>query len=200
MEGERVEQPHRVGWTQLSVAIQSDRLDLIPLSPPFLIASIEGNRELAQELLGLSIVPEWFDRADLMRLRLGQLRADPSLQPWLLRAISLRREPRMIGRIGFHSRPGAEYLQEIAPGGAELGYTIFRDYRRQGYAYEACQALMAWAQQVHGVTRFIVSISPSNLPSLGLARKLGYVRIGSHVDERDGLEHIYERRVTAAGL
>jgi RimJ/RimL family protein N-acetyltransferase len=181
------------------MTIQSDRLDLIPMTPAFLTATVEGDRDQAQALLGWSIPPDWFDRVDLARFRLAQLRADPGLQPWLLRAMCLRRERRMIGHIGFHSRPGAEDLQEIAPGGVELGYTVYPDYRRQGYAYEACQALMEWAHANHGVTRFVVSISPKNAPSLGLARKLGFVRVGSHLDERDGLEHVFERRVTTAG-
>ena len=41
--------------------------------------------------------------------------------------------------------------------------------------------------------RFIVSISPLNAPSLGLAAKFGFRRIGSHLDEVDGPEDIFER-------
>ena len=32
-------------------------------------------------------------------------------------------------------------------------------------------------------------------PSLGLAAKFGFQRIGSHIDEVDGLEEIFERVV-----
>lgn len=31
----------------------------------------------------------------------------------------------MIGHIGFHTQPGAPYLQEIAPAGVEFGYTVY---------------------------------------------------------------------------
>jgi RimJ/RimL family protein N-acetyltransferase len=101
----------------------------------------------------------------------------------------------MLGHIGFHTRPGEKYLEELAPGGVELGYTVFERERRQGYAREAAEGLMEWAHRLHGVTRFIVSISPANLASLELARRLGFRRIGSHVDEEDGPEDIFERRL-----
>ena len=52
---------------------------------------------------------------------------------------------------------------------------------------------MRWAREEHGVRRFVVSISPDNLPSLGLAAKLGFQTIGSHLDEIDGPEDIFER-------
>ena len=51
---------------------------------------------------------------------------------------------------------------------------------------------MRWAYQVHQVTRFVVSIRPDNIPSRRLAEQFGFKRIGSHVDEEDGLEDIYE--------
>ena len=53
---------------------------------------------------------------------------------------------------------------------------------------------MAWAQQ-QGVKRFVLSISPQNQPSLRIAAHFGFVKIGEQIDEEDGLEEIYERRV-----
>ena len=110
----------------------------------------------------------------------------------------LRREQRMIGHIGFHTRPGERYLDDLAPGGVEFGYTVFEKDRRQGYAREACVALMAWAHRVHGVTRFVVSIGPGNVASLELARGLGFKWIGSHLDEEDGPEDIFGRSLMTA--
>jgi RimJ/RimL family protein N-acetyltransferase len=132
---------------------------------------------------------------DVITRRLAQLLADPSMQPWLLRAIGLRHTGTMVGHIGFHARPGADYLRELAPGGVEFGYTIFAPFRRRGYAREACRALMDWARREHGVTRFVVSIGPTNVASIALAQQLGFRRIGSHIDEVDGPEQIFERRV-----
>jgi RimJ/RimL family protein N-acetyltransferase len=57
---------------------------------------------------------------------------------------------------------------------------------------------MNWAHQDHGITRFIVSISPTNIASLALARKFGFTQIGEQLDEEDGLEYIFERRMDDA--
>jgi RimJ/RimL family protein N-acetyltransferase len=175
-----------------SPIISSERLDLIPLTPAFLQASLQGDSMMAASLLGLSIPAEWFQEQSLVGLRLVQLQQTPALQPWLLRAIGLRHQQVMVGHIGFHTAPDAEYLRELVPGGVEYGYTVFAAFRRQEYAREACTALMEWAYQEHQVTRFVVSIRPDNIPSRRLAEEFGFKRIGSHIDEEDGLEDIYE--------
>jgi RimJ/RimL family protein N-acetyltransferase len=172
--------------------ISSDRLDLIPLTPAFLQASLQGDTTTAESLLGLAIPSEWFAEQRLIQVRLNDLQQNSALQPWLLRALGLRHQHVMVGHIGFHTQPGADYLRDLAPGGVEYGYTVFSSFRRQGYAREACEALMQWAYQEHQVTRFVVSIRPDNIPSRRLADQLGFKRIGSHVDEEDGLEDIYE--------
>lgn len=175
--------------------IRTDRLDLVPFTAEFLRASLAGKLAEAQELLGAALPADWPDYPRVYRLRLSQLEADPTLLCWLMRGMALRSERRLIGHIGFHGRPGAESLRELSPGGVELGYTVHPDSRRQGFATEASEALMQWARREHGVTRFVVSISPENAPSLGLAAKSGFRRIGSHVDEEDGPEDIFERAV-----
>jgi ribosomal-protein-alanine N-acetyltransferase len=72
----------------------------------------------------------------------------------------------------------------------EMGYTIFEAYRRQGIAYEAITAFIAWAK-TQGLEGVILSIQPTNAPSLALALKFGAIQIGSQIDERDGPEDIY---------
>ena len=99
----------------------------------------------------------------------------------------------MIGFIGFHTLPGADYLNPYAPGSVEFGYTIFVDYRRKGYASEAAGALMDWATREHDVTRFVVSISPINKPSLRLAQKFGFRKVGTVTDIEDGVEDVFLR-------
>jgi RimJ/RimL family protein N-acetyltransferase len=179
-----------------SAVISSDRLDLVSMTPQFLEASLAGDREKASNILGLAVPAEWFEETWLMQLRLDDLRSDAELQPWLLRAVGLRASGTMIGHIGFHTAPGPDYLRDLAPGGVEMGYTIFPAYRKRGYAREACAAMMDWAQHVHGVQRFVLSISPGNTPSLRIAQHFGFQQIGSHVDEKDGEEIIFERRVS----
>jgi [ribosomal protein S5]-alanine N-acetyltransferase len=175
--------------------ITSERLTLIPMTAEFLTASLARDAARAESLLGLAVPEVWYTETGLMRHRLGQLERDPALQPWLVRAIGLRANGQMIGHIGFHTAPGAEYLKERAPGGVEFGYTVFEPYRRQGYAREAAEALMQWARTAHGVERFVLSISPYNEASQRLAAGLGFKKVGSEVDEEDGLEEVYVLRV-----
>jgi len=157
-------------------------------------ASLAGNLSEAQQLLGASLPDGWPDCAGLLKLRLKQMEADPAYEPWSLRAMVLRSERIMVGHFGFHTAPGAEYLEPYSPGAVEFGFTVFAPFRRRGYAREASLAMMQWADEVHGIRKFVVSIRPDNVPSLALAAQLGFVQIGSHIDEVDGLEGIYELR------
>jgi RimJ/RimL family protein N-acetyltransferase len=180
----------------MTAAIHSERLDLIPMTPAFLRASLARDVQAARRQLPLSLPAGWpGDDADVLALRLKQLDDKPSLQPWLLRAMGLRQTGVMVGHIGFHTPPGAAYLGPFSPGAVEFGFTVFPAFRRQGYAREASLALMRWAQQAHGVTKFVLSIRPDNTASQALAAQLGFVRIGSHVDEVDGPEDILEYRL-----
>jgi RimJ/RimL family protein N-acetyltransferase len=70
----------------------------------------------------------------------------------------------------------------------EIGYLIHRPFWRQGLATEAALATRAWAFETLGLDRVISLIRPENLPSQGVARKLGMTpekRAQFH-----GLEHI----------
>jgi ribosomal-protein-alanine N-acetyltransferase len=168
--------------------ISSERLDLVSMSPHFISAVLAGRRAEAERLGQLCVVDNWPDEADsrFLRLRLEQMQADPSVQVWLARAMVLRDPARtMAGHIGFHGPP-----EQV--GRAELGYTVFPDFRRRGLATEAATTMMKWAQLNHGVERFVVSISPDNAPSLAMATKLGFTQIGEQIDEVDGLELVFE--------
>ena len=170
--------------------IHSERLDLVPLTPAFLRAMLEHDLAGAGRILGVPIPEGLLDSTDVMSLRLKQLEVDPTLQPWLLRAMVLRECCVMVGHIGFHTAPGEEYLRPYAPGGVEFGFTVYPPFLRQGYAREASKALMRWAHQFHGVARFVVTVRPDNADSQALAAGLGFVRIGSHIDDVDGLEDV----------
>jgi len=171
--------------------IQSNRLDLVLLDSKALQSSLARDSDALQNYLGVDIPSDWFAAKGLTELRYQQIIQTPEYQPWSLRAIILHEKGLMIGHIGFHTQPGAAYLHPYAPNGVEFGFTVFPDFRRKGYAREASVALMAWAHQEHAVSEFILTISPNNMPSLKLAQGLGFRKIGSHVDEVDGVEDIY---------
>ncbi|MGD9634428.1 MAG: GNAT family N-acetyltransferase [Pirellulales bacterium] len=180
------------------LTIGSERLDLVPLGAAFIRASLAGNLRGAERLLGVPLPDGWPDCRELLALRLSQIEADSSLEHWLLRAMVLRAERVVVGFIGFHEAPGPEHYREIAPGAAEFGFRVYEPYRRRGFAHEASLALMEWAHRQHGVERFVLTISPTNAPSQALAAKLGFVRIGSHIDDVDGPEDILEYLWTSA--
>lgn len=171
--------------------VTTDRLLLRPLTPSFLEASLARDLVAATALLGAMVPDSWLEETWIMELRLAQLQADPGLQPWLLRAIVHRSTNEMIGHIGFHGYPGADYLQEYAPDAAEMGYTIFPVHRRQGFAREAAAALMHWATSVQNVQQFVFSISPDNTASQRIATHFGFRKVGQWEDEEDGPEDVY---------
>ena len=175
----------------MSASIYTNRLDLVPMTPAFLRASLRGDLAEAERAIGLRLPTTWPHIRSVLELRLGQLESDPALQPWLLRAVGLRSNREMVGHIGFHSSPGAAYLEQWSPGGVEFGFAICPAHRRKGYAREAAAALMQWARDIHEVNSFVVTISPLNEASRALAKGLGFVRVGAHVDEVDGLEDVF---------
>ena len=58
----------------------------------------------------------------------------------------------------------------------EIGYHIFPEYRRKGYAKEACRAAIEYAEEEFGTVQFIVRIGKENIVSKKVAESLGFVR------------------------
>ena len=172
--------------------IASARLDLLSMSPEFIGALLDGDREEAATIIGIDLPDGWPDDNTwgFLRMRLGQLQSEPDSQQWLGRALVERESRAMIGYAGFHGPPGQNALDK--DGAVELGYTVFAPFRRRGFAVEAARALMRWAGEEHGIDDFIASVSPENEPSLALVRKLGFAHVGERMDDIDGLELVFE--------
>lgn len=179
----------------MSTSLQSERLELVSMDAAVLQALLDGNLHHAAHIGGFLIPEDILLRRSALVRRIEQLRGDPNLLPWLLRAVVVRESQTMCGRIGFHSRPGPPDLASVAPDGVELGYEIDPRFRRRGFAKEAALALMKWAFTQHGQKCFVLSISPSNEPSLAMAHSMGFVECGSQLDEEDGLELYFVRRL-----
>lgn len=177
--------------------ITTSRLQLRTMTAEFLEATLFGDLAQAEAIGGFTLSEDWPGESPrLLRHWIDALRAVPEREFWLARAIVLRGDGLMVGHIGCHDRPGAAYLEQWAPGAnaVEIGYTVFAAHRGLGYATEAATGLMDWAWTGHGVHRFIASISPQHTPSLRVIAKLGFTRIGSHVDDVDGPEDVFEHR------
>lgn len=175
--------------------LHSRRLELTLMEPAFLEALRDGDRRRAEEIGGFSIPEDLSIKPRTLSLRLQQIREDPEVHPWLLRAIVIKASRTMCGYINFHSAPGSDDLLQFAPHAVELGYTIAPSFRRQGYAKEAAITAMRWAFEQHGVRSFVLSISPTNEASLALARSLQFAPVGSQTDAEDGPEWVFTRHL-----
>jgi len=159
-------------------------------------AGLAGDLARAEHLLDAKIPGSLLDHPSSLTHAKARLEADPQYQAWSIRAIILPANRMMVGHIRFHSRPDPDDLHAFARDAVELGYQVFPEYRRRGYAAEASGAAMNWAQATFGIRKFIVSVSPDNLASLALIARFGFARVGQQIDEIDGIEDIYLREVT----
>jgi ribosomal-protein-alanine N-acetyltransferase len=177
-----------VDESNLEQVIHGPRLDLVLLSGALLDALLANDRQRAQDLAEFALADEFPGDDEWVGKRRSQVVADPTWEPWSLRAIVLRDERRMVGSTSFHGPPGINALG--TPGAAEFGYGVFPAFQRRGYATETGRAMLEWARQEHGVRHFISSIEPSNAPSLRVIEKLGFTRLELIVDD----EAIFELR------
>jgi RimJ/RimL family protein N-acetyltransferase len=173
--------------------IRSERLELVPMTAPFLDALLDGRRDEAEELLRLRLPDAWPDGHDarFLRIRLGQLRSDAGAEEWLVRAVVLPDGDRpMVGHAGFHGPPGVNGPGR--PEALEVGYTVFEPFRGRGYATEVTRALVRWGRSEHGVRTFVASVGPWNAPSLRVVEKLGFRQVGAQWDPDEGEELVFE--------
>ena len=78
-----------------------------------------------------------------------------------------------------------------AADGLELGYHIFRPYRRKGYGREACAAVLRWCRdETEGPV--YTKIDASNEASIRLAESLGFRLINRRYSESGPIYDLYE--------
>jgi len=171
-------------------SIVTARLRLVPLTPPLLRAVARGDLAEVERRLGARVGRGWEDGVPATR-RLEQLASDASEQPWLVRAMVASAPRQVVGCVGFHAPPDDH-------GRAEIGYDVVASERRKGYAREGIRGLLEWAWSTGRVRTCVASVSPHNAPSLALIRSFGFWRVGEQIDDIDGLELVYERRLPLA--
>jgi adenylate kinase len=169
-----------------TTAIETERLRLLLLLPGAIRALLAGDRQRAEHLMGVTIPPDFGGHEDrpFLEVQLRRIEQMPQGQAWMVRLILLRRPGTVIGSIGFHGPPALL-------GRAEIGYTVFKPWRRQGFALEAVGALLEWAAG-QGAPSVFLSIGPGNAASLAIARRLGFRQVGEQEDEVDGRELVFE--------
>ena len=157
------------------IEIETERLRLVPFSLEMVRAALQNKTELAR-LLGATVPPEWpnsdFDEILPMIL---QSREENLAQAEWDRLIIHKAEGTLIGDLGLKGGPNQA-------GTADLGYGIVPGYQRQGYAYEAAQALVNWAFKEKGVKCITADCLDNNFGSIRVLEKLGMRRL-KHEDK-----------------
>lgn len=91
-----------------------------------------------------------------------------------LLAAERKSDGKLVGHVGLF-----DYHREMEPsieGVPELGYIFAAEVHGQGLAREACDALLAWADDALDANETVAIISIGNDPSMKLAERLGYLR------------------------
>jgi ribosomal-protein-alanine N-acetyltransferase len=170
-------------------SIRSARLELVSFSTRAMRAVLSDDFATAEAELGAAVPRGLKERlGELFEARLAEVDADPSLLPWVARAIVLTNGKgvrRVVGSIGFHGAPNDT-------GQVEIGYHVESPYRRRGFATEAVRGLIDWAVREHDVRRFRASVAPSNAPSLAIMSRLGFRQTGVRWDAIDGEQLTFE--------
>ena len=159
----------------------------VRLPPPVLTALLDGDLATASARCGTALPPFFLEEGWLWQLRLDQVRADPAAQAWVVRAAVVEGAG-VVGHAGFHGPPDAD-------GAVEVGYTVLPHLRGRGYAQAALRALVAEAVASPHVRLVRASVQPGNAASLAVVRSAGFVPVGEHLDEQDGLELVHELAV-----
>lgn len=87
-------------------------------------------------------------------------------------AIEEKNSGSFVGELGF-----ADFRREIEPpilGIPEVGWVLTPSKHGKGYATEATQAALAWADEHLGVPKTVCLIDPEHAASIRVAEKFGY--------------------------
>jgi RimJ/RimL family protein N-acetyltransferase len=101
------------------------------------------------------------------------------------RVAVLKQSSIIIASAGFHNAPDAA-------GMIEIGFGVDKTYQNLGYGQEILHGMWSWVVSDPQVKTLRYTVSPENLVSLHIIKKLNFNLIGEQIDEKDGLELIYE--------
>lgn len=76
----------------------------------------------------------------------------------------------------------------------ELGYHIYEPFRRQGYALEACGAILGYAREELGMKRIVIKTVKENMASVNLARRLGFTLSGESAQTKERF-FVFEKEI-----
>lgn len=92
-------------------------------------------------------------------------------------AIELKEEKKVIGDLTISSFSFKNYF-------CDIGWIINQKYQKKGYAYEATSKFIQYLFESAGFHRIEIAIWEGNIPSLNLAKKLGFKLEGTLKEAR----------------
>jgi len=98
-------------------------------------------------------------------------------------AVVRKSDDKIVGMVGLFNA-----WRELEPEFGEqpeMGWIFAQEVHGQGMAGEACQAVLEWAESNLDSTPIWAIIAPENQPSLRLATKLGFERVGDTLYNND---------------
>jgi RimJ/RimL family protein N-acetyltransferase len=103
--------------------------------------------------------------------RLKRFRAEFDLGENFIYGIFNKKETRVLGSTGLHSRIGERQL--------EIGYWLHKDFVNKGLVTESTAALVKVAFEIIRVHRVEIHCDPGNFASAAIPRKLGFTHEGT---------------------
>jgi ribosomal-protein-alanine N-acetyltransferase len=169
-------------------SIFTKRLELRPASVEELDALIVGDPSAFESVLGAT-VPEPLEAppetADVIEWFRDAIADDPGIRPWFFRWVIDRQEGKLVGSIGFAGRPDPV-------GTVLLGYSVYPDDQRKGYASEAAAGIVQWALAQPEAHRVQATIRPGHKASRRVAAKAGLQHVGELETEEEGIAELWE--------
>src|SRR6478609_1758518 len=179
--------------------ISSRRLSLVALDAETLTLMASG--QPSSQFRWPAWWPDPDDRGHVALWRRRAIAAGPS--DWGPRAVVIDPST-MIGHAGFHlpPQPITDALADPTFDGAcddpsgsavEVGYTIFPEHRRRGYATEVLTALVTWAWTTSDVSTILASVAEANTASVGVLERVGGFRVIGSCRTSDGTRELVYR-------
>ena len=161
----------------MRIVLETRRLVLAELS----MSDLDFVASMGADPYVMRYYPKTYSREETAEAIRYQLRryASDGVGAWLARE---KASGRPIGRIGVMRRPVKGVVEH------ELAWMVHRPYQRCGYASEGAAACRNYALSTLGVTRVVALVRPENLPSRGVAEKLG-MKVVDHTLHA-GFEHL----------
>jgi ribosomal-protein-alanine N-acetyltransferase len=175
-------------WGPMSI-LHTARLELRPVTLPFVVAVLDGRRrEEVEKVVGAEMPWAWPGRAlleQVFKASLEAVRAAPEERLWGDRLMVTREgPPRVVGSVVFHGRPSAD-------GTCEIAYGVEESSQRQGYGTEAVTASLAWALAQPECRVVEATTMQWHKGSVRLLEKVGMKRAGTRVREGVGELLVY---------